>query len=171
MSGKFNTQEFLGRALSYVKYARLVAILVITGFMAGVVYYVFSDALYYSQGLINIRMFDYGVDPEDGDVKQSVTKAKRGVSTQLKSNHMIKKVAIHMGLADESVSSGVIREKMLPKVELRFEDNNHLQLAVYSTSPEIVRPSRTPSSKPIRRTSWRRVRHIVSRRWKSTWWS
>lgn len=137
---RFDPHEFLGKVLSYARYARLSFLLLICGLLAGVIYYVYSDALYFSRGLVKVRVYSFAVDSEaGGQTNQPVSRAKRALATQLRSNHLIKQTAIRMGLADNSVSAGSIREKLLPKVQLSFEDNDHLQLEVYSTRPEVVR--------------------------------
>lgn len=135
-----DTQELLGRVLAFSQYLRLSLILLTLGLLSGIIYYVYSDALYSSRGLINVRVFSYAVDSQSGEQgRQPIAKAKRSLATQLRSNHLLKQVAINMGLATESTSSGTVREKILPKVQVRFEDNDHLQLEVYSTSPHVVR--------------------------------
>lgn len=139
-SKSIDAQEILGRVLAFSKYLRLSFILLLAGLLCGVIYYLYSDALYFSRGLINVRVYSYAVDSQSGEEgRQPVAKAKRSLAAQLRSNHLLKLVAIRMGLADDSNSAAAIRERLLPKVQVRFEDNDHLQLDVYSSLPHVVR--------------------------------
>lgn len=108
--------------------------------MAGIVYYVYSDALYYSKSLVNVQVYSYAVDAEAGDPgRQSIARTKRNLKYELANKQMLKRVATSMGLVDQETSANQIKELYVPKYRAELENNDQYSIEVYATKPEIVR--------------------------------
>ncbi|MFP6873986.1 MAG: polysaccharide biosynthesis tyrosine autokinase [Verrucomicrobiales bacterium] len=108
--------------------------------MAGIIYYVYSDALYYAKSLVNVQIYAYAVDAESGDAgRQSIARTKRNLKYELANKPMLKRIATRIGLADEETSADEIKEQFIPTFRAQLENNDQYSIEVYATSPEIVR--------------------------------
>ena len=136
----FDSQEFISRILDLARYHRLATLLCCLALLSGIVYYVYSDALYYSKGLVNVQVYSYAVDSDAVDPgRESVDRTKRNLRYELANKQMLKRVITRMGLATAGTSADQIKEKFVPKYRAALENNDQYSIEVYATSPIIVR--------------------------------
>lgn len=130
--------ELLHNAVGYLKYGRLVSLLFLLGVLAGMAYYVFSPAIYYSRSLIDYKFFALPV-AADGVDGRTTSGAIRSVVGQLGSRQMIAWTAHSLGVGRESSSFEELRSGPLRKIEVNVLDGATLQVDVYSPNPDVVR--------------------------------
>jgi succinoglycan biosynthesis transport protein ExoP len=136
----FDSQEFISRVLGLSRYHRLAVLLCSLSILAGIVYYVYSDALYYSKSLVNVQVYSYAVDAEAGDPgRQSIARSKRNLKYEFANKQMLKRIATRMGLVNQEISADLIKELYIPKYIAALENNDQYSIEVYATKPEIVR--------------------------------
>ena len=136
----FDSQEFITRILDLARYHRLATMLFCLALLAGLVYYVYSDALYYSKSLVNVQVYSYAVDAEAEDPgRQSVARSKRNLKYELANKQMLKRIAIRMGLVGKETSADQIKETFVPTYKAALENNDQYSIEVYATTPMIVR--------------------------------
>ena len=136
----FDSQEFISRLLDLARYHRLAALLFCLALLSGTVYYVYSDALYYSKSLVNVQVYSYAVDADSEDpTRQSVARTKRNLKYELANKQMLKRIATRLGLVEQDTSADQIKETFVPKYSASLENNDQYSIEVYATSPTIVR--------------------------------
>ena len=112
----FDSQEFISRILDLARYHRLATLLCCLALLSGIVYYVYSDALYYSKGLVNVQVYSYAVDSDAVDpARESVARTKRNLRYELANKQMLKRVITRMGFATAGTSADQIKETYVPK--------------------------------------------------------
>ncbi len=135
----FDSQEFISRLLDLARYHRLATLLCCLALLSGIVYYVYSDALYYSKSLVNVQVYSYAVDAESEDPsRQSVARTKRNLKYELANKQMLKRIATRLGLVDKETSADQIKESFVPKYRAALENNDQYSIEVYATTPMIV---------------------------------
>lgn len=130
--------DMLHYAVGYLKYGRMMILLLLLGVLAGVCYYVYSPAVYQSRSLIDYKFFALPV-AADGVDGSSAVRAVRSVQSQLSSRQMIAWTAHSLGVGRANASFEELRSGPLRKVELGLLDGATMQLDVFSTNPNVVR--------------------------------
>lgn len=130
--------DILHYAVGYLKYGRMMILLLLLGVLAGICYYVYSPAVYHSRSLIDYKFFALPV-AADGVDGSSVARAVRSVQGQLSSRQMIAWTAHSLGVGRANASFEELRSGPLRKVELGLLDGATMQLDVFSTNPNVVR--------------------------------
>jgi capsular exopolysaccharide synthesis family protein len=128
----------LHHAVGYLKYGRLMCLLLLLGGLSGACYYVFSPAVYFSRALIDYKFFALPV-AADGVNGESTSGALRSVMGQLGSRQMLAWTAHKLGVGNKNASYEELRSGPLKKVEVNILDAATLQFSVFSTNPNVVR--------------------------------
>jgi polysaccharide biosynthesis transport protein len=142
MSAQQQSQKNLGSLklvsflLDYLKYGRLIWVLMILGGFGGVAYYVFAPAIYQSRSLVDLKVFAF---PIASDGLESNSRFHRNLLNQLGSRQMVAGAAHRMGIAPETASFEELRIRQLRKVTVGMLDWSTLQIDVMSEDPAIVR--------------------------------
>jgi succinoglycan biosynthesis transport protein ExoP len=142
MSAQPQSQKNLGilkltsYLLDYLKYGRLMWLMMIFGGFGGVAYFVFSPALYESKSIIDLKIYAL---PISSDGLDSGARMQRNLLNQLGSRQMIAGAAHRMGIAPETASFEELRTRQLRKVTVSMLDWSTLQIVVISEDPAIVR--------------------------------
>jgi len=121
--------------LAYVKYLCLMALLLLLGCLAGLVYFVYSPAVYQSRSLIDLKMYALPIASDGLDTRR----LHRSLLDQLNSRQAIASTAHRMGIAKPEASFEELRQRQLKKISVSMLDWSTLQIDVFSENPEIVR--------------------------------
>ncbi len=127
--------EILPLILEYVKYLKLMTILVLLGCLTGLIYFVFSPAVYESRSIVDLKIFALPIATDGLDPRR----LNRSLMEQLNSRQMIASTAHAMGIGKPTDSFEDLRRKKLRKVSVSMLDYATIQISVFSEEPEIVR--------------------------------
>ena len=130
--------DLLHQAVGYLRYARLMILLLLLGVLSGIAYFVFSPAVYQSRALIDYKFFALPL-AADGVDGSSASGAIRSIVGQLSSRQMIAWTAHSLGVGRANASFEELRSGPLRKVEMGVLDAATLQIDVFSTNPNVVR--------------------------------
>ncbi|WP_038165672.1 polysaccharide biosynthesis tyrosine autokinase [Verrucomicrobium sp. BvORR106] len=130
--------NILTQVLGYLKYGRLMVLLMIMGCLLGVCYFMFTPSVYYSRGLIDMKFFALPIT-SDSIEAISQARAQRNVAGQLGSRQMLAWTAHRLGIGQSTDSYEKLREGPLRKVSVGILDFATLQVDVYSPHPWVVR--------------------------------
>lgn len=116
------------------------------GILAGLVYYVFGQPVYYSRAMVRVTVLALPINSDSGKADgttpsglSAMTFAVRAFQRQLLSDLIQKRVALKLGVASSSDSPESIREFAFQKVDISFVDADHMEIGVYSPYPHVVR--------------------------------
>lgn len=125
--------------LGYEDYWRLMILLLATGLLSGLVFYVYSKPTYSSTALIRVNQYVDTSRAAQGMGKEVNYQLMRSVMLQLGSGYLILDAARSLGLVDDKASYREVRESIAPAVRLGLLDQSHLELSVVGFSPKVVR--------------------------------
>ncbi|MCB1064314.1 MAG: polysaccharide biosynthesis tyrosine autokinase [Verrucomicrobiae bacterium] len=130
---KLDSLKLISQLFSYVKHIRLMLLMLALGICAGIVYFLFSIPTYQSTSLVYVKNFRSTVE---GAGLPNVL--DRGFLTRFRSQLVMIGAAQRLGL----IQSPATYESVLahiPKVQVSFYDNSHMELTVFAYDPEVVR--------------------------------
>lgn len=114
-------------------------LLLTTGLLAGLVFYIYSRPTYTSTALIRVNQYVDTSSAAQGSAKEVNYQLMRSVMLQLGSGYLILDAAKAIGLAGVKTSYREVRESIAPAVRLSLLDQSHLELSVVGFSPKVVR--------------------------------
>lgn len=142
----FDFTAWVFSALRYVTHLRLMMVCFALGILAGIVYYICGQPIYYSRALIRVTVLALPLSSESGKADatnpaglQSTAFAVRAFQHQLTSDLIQKRVAVRLGVASQGDSPESIRQFSFQKVEISFVDADNMEVAIYSPYPHVVR--------------------------------
>jgi succinoglycan biosynthesis transport protein ExoP len=127
--------DLLPAILEYVKYLKLMIILILLGCFIGLIYFVFSPAVYESRSIVDLKIFALPIATDGLDPRR----LNRSLLDQLNSRQMIASTAHSMGIGKLTDSFEELRRKNLRKISTTMLDYATLQISVFSENPHIVR--------------------------------
>lgn len=136
---KIDAASILRVLFGYEDYLRLMALLFLSGLMAGVCYFIFATATFQSTGLIRVSQFiaaaatAQGADPDDG------ARGMRALAEQLTSASIVLEAARKIGIADSTMTYDQLKESMLPVFRVAVLDSNYLEVQVLAFDPKVVK--------------------------------
>ncbi len=136
---KGNLQHTLSTALIYIKYWRLMLVLLALSLAVGLAYYVFARSIYYSKSLVDFKVLDSPIAKEaDVGGAQNVLKTRRLLS-QLNSRYLVTRTAERLGLVQGTTDYGSIRQAFLRNHRVSLLDNNTMMIEIWPYTREVGR--------------------------------
>ncbi len=112
------------------------------GILAGLAYFACGQPMYYSRALIRLTVLQIPVNSDSGisdSAAASSMFAARAFQRQLLSDLIQKQVAIKLGVATARDSPEGIRSSAFQRVDITFVDAGHMEVAIFSPYPLVVR--------------------------------
>jgi polysaccharide biosynthesis transport protein len=137
---RFDSQSFVQQAVSYIKYGRLMILLVCLGLLFGLGYYTYAKALYRSKAKVLVRVFDLPFHDKSTDPSAATpSRWRRSLLTDLYSPDLLIRTAQRMGIIGSDVDIDDLRNSHIPIMRLELIDNDTLAIDVQAYKPQVVR--------------------------------
>lgn len=129
-----NVREAIFGGLAYFGYARLMCLLVCLGVAMGMVYYVYSRAVYQSRamvrfGILNLPFTSIGQPWE----------VRAALDETLNSRYLVERTALRLKLTNELGNYETLRDFYVPKIEVKVIDTATLAVDVFAYQPDLIK--------------------------------
>lgn len=136
---KFDPSQWISKVLKYENYLRLMSLLFVLGLLMGLSYFVYSRALYSSQALVQVKVFQNTADDKGDVVSHPLWAVRRSLLAKFNSRHFQAQVAAKAGFVSEGTSYGEMREYAFPVTNVGVLGDDFLEITTLSYYPEGVR--------------------------------
>ena len=123
------------QALSLLQHIRLMGLLVCLALAAGLVFYVYSKAVYQSRALVRVQIVEL---PFQSEKRAEDTYRLRDFRGRFESRDIIEKTAQYLKLTKEPGSYESIRDTYIPKHSVSIVDGSTLAVEVFSYDRNLV---------------------------------
>ncbi len=157
---KFDPAKIIFQAFSYVKYFRLMLIVLALALLAGVSYFLYSTPLYQAKSLIHVQAYGNPVRNSELPETDVAAGANRALMARIQSQQVLIAAGVKLGLLDgEKTYEAFVSH--IPKISVGFVDFRHLEVSVMAYDPEVVRnftPALVEAYQEIQDTGWKEFR-------------